>query len=265
MTDEPADLVTLELRRSPGHNAIAVLTLQNPPLNLISVPLLEALLLALDSPTLAHARAVVLCQGTGRVFSAGSDMNEFSDLVSTGAGSKITVENKVLARLANVSVPVVVSIEGGAFGGGLELALACDIRVASRSAVLCLPEVAVGGLASYATQRLTKLVGPARAKHLLLTGEPISADKAEAWGVVTELADDGRAFRRAVEIAELIARRAPRSIALSKELVDKAADMPLEAGFNASVAAQEEIFRSDDLLEGAAAFAQRRPPIFRGR
>lgn len=268
MSGAPHGLVTLEFWRSESGEepagSVAILTLQNPPLNLITINLLVELRALLSSLAGSLIRAVVICQGDARLFSAGSDMREFQEVLQAGADSKILLENEVLDELAGLPVPVVAAIEGGALGGGLELALACDLRVATQGAVLGLPEVAVGGLASNGTQRLTKIVGPARAKHLLLLGEPISADVAHQWGLVTEIVEDGRALSRALEMTETIASRAPMSIELSKKLVDAAVDQPLDRGLRGSIEAQRQIFSSQDLIEGATAFAERRRPRFQG-
>lgn len=267
MTTARKPLVQLELRRSGSScpsDQIALVTLANPPLNLVTRDLLRDLEHVLDAIANSAARAAVIGQGDARVFCAGSDMREFPEIVAAPATSKILYENHVLRRLATLAIPTIAAIDGAALGGGLELALACDLRVASRSASLGLPEAAIGGLASNGSQRLTKIVGPARAKHLLLTGEPISAAKAEQWGMITEMVMDGTAQDRAMNIAGTIASKAPKSIRLSKQLVDLAVDLPLDAGVVAGVVAQEEIFASEDLAEGAAAFAERRTPRFRG-
>ena len=267
MTSARNALVQLELRSSGPScpsSQIALVTLANPPLNLVTRDLLRDLEHVLHGIASSAARTAVIGQGDARVFCAGSDMREFPEMAASPATSKILHENHVIRRLATLTIPTIAAIEGAALGGGLELALACDLRVASRSASLGLPEAAIGGLASNGSQRLTKIVGPARAKHLLLTGEPISAAKAEQWGMITETVTDGSAQERAMEIAGTIALRAPKSIRLSKQLVDLAVDLPLDAGVAAGVAAQEEIFASEDLAEGAAAFAERRAPRFRG-
>jgi enoyl-CoA hydratase len=247
-----------------GTGSIAVLTLQNPPLNLVTLDLLGALTAAVRSIAESRPRAVIFGQGTARAFCAGSDMREFNHVAEAPAERKILIENHVLTLISRLEAPTIAAIEGAALGGGLELALACDIRVAAQSARLGLPEAAIGGLASNGSQRLTKIVGPARAKHLLLTGEPISAERAEHWGLVTDVVADGRALDRALELARLIATRGPLSVSLSKTLVDKAVDLPLEAGIAHGILAQEQIFASQDLLEGAAAFAERRSPQFYG-
>lgn len=268
MRDEDRALVTLEFwapeSDTDSVSRVAILTLQNGPLNLITIDLLGELRSLLSSLAGMPILAVVVHQGDGRLFSAGSDMREFQEVLKVGADRKILLENQVLEELAGLPVPVVAAIEGGALGGGLELALACDLRVATHGAVLGLPEVAVGGLASNGTQRLTKIVGPARAKHLLFLGETISAEVAHQWGLVTEVVEDGRALGRALEMAETIASRAPLSIALSKRLVDAAIDQPLEHGLRGSIEAQRQIFKSQDLIEGATAFAERRRPRFQG-
>jgi enoyl-CoA hydratase len=207
----------------------------------------------------------VVAQGESRVFSAGSDLREFEWVAEAPAERKIVFENHVLRALADLPMPTVVAIEGAALGGGLELALACDLRVAGSSATFGFPEAGIGGLASNGSQRVTKLVGPSRAKYMLLMAEPITAVQAEQWGLINEVVEDGCAVRRATEVADRIASMAPISVRLAKELVDDAVDVELDTGIARGIAAQERIFTSQDLAEGGRAFLERRNPRFDGR
>jgi enoyl-CoA hydratase/carnithine racemase len=162
-------------------------------------------------------------------------------------------------------MPTIAAIDGPALGGGLEIALACDLRVCRAGVVLGLPESRLGGLAGNGSLRLARLVGPARAKELLFTGETIVAEQALAWGIVNRVVADGSALDGARKLASTIAARGPLSNRLAKKLVDAAHDFPLDAGLSMSTAAQQKIFDSDDLHEGAAAFFAKREPVFRGR
>lgn len=260
-------LVTL---RRPEGGSIAEITLANPPLNLVTRALLADLnavvrQLRRDAASDPALRVVVVHQGGARAFCAGSDMTEFDEVAEDPAASKTVLEDHLLRSLAELSVPVIAAIEGAALGGGLELALAADLRVCGRSATLGLPEAAIGGVAGSGSQRLARLVGPARAKQLLFTASALDAATALSWGVVNEVVDDGAALSAARALAARICQQAPLSVRLSKRLVARAADGDLDGGLMAGVAAQETVFASVDLGEGVRAFRERRAPRFVGR
>jgi enoyl-CoA hydratase len=148
----------------------------------------------------------------------------------------------------------------------LELALCCDLRIASSRAKLGLPEVRLAVLpGSGGTQRLPRVVGPARAKELILTGRIISADEAERIGLVNEVAPAGEALAAANAMADEIAARGPLAVREAKRLIDVATDLDLDAGLAAELDASERIFDSDDMIEGANAFFEKRDPDYRGR
>jgi enoyl-CoA hydratase len=171
----------------------------------------------------------------------------------------------VLRRLARLPMPTIAAMDGPALGGGLEIALACDLRVCAEGAKLGLTESRLGGLAGSGSLRLTRLVGPGRAKELLFTGETISATKALDWGIVNRVAIGRSALDEARELARTICARGPVSNRLAKTLVEAAQDLPLDAGLSMSTVAQQQIFDGEDLHEGVAAFFAKREPAFHGR
>jgi enoyl-CoA hydratase/carnithine racemase len=170
----------------------------------------------------------------------------------------------VLRRLARLPMPTIAAIDGPALGGGFELALACDLRVCRKGVALGLPENRLGGLAGSGSVRLTRLVGPARAKEMLFTGETIATEQALAWGLVNRVVD-GSALDAARTLAATIIARGPLSNQLAKQLVDAAQDKDIDAALSMSTIAQQRIFDSADLHEGAAAFFAKRDPHFTGR
>lgn len=245
--------------------AVAELGLNAGPLNLVTRDLLRALNDALTSVTSrADCRCVIVHGGTGRAFCAGSDIKEFAQIRQNASEQKILFEDMVLRRLAQLPMPTIAAIDGPALGGGLELALACDLRIVRRGVALGLPESRLGGLAGNGSVRLTRLIGPARAKETLFTGRTIADDEALAWGLVNQVAD-GSALDAARALAATIASRGPLSNRLGKKLVDAAQNQPLDASLSMSTVAQQEIFDSDDLHEGVAAFFAKREPAFKGR
>ena len=156
---------------------IAEVAINNGPINLVTKPMLRAFnSVLIEVAASAEVRCLILHGGEGRAFCAGSDIKEFSHLRKDASEHKILFEDMVLRHLAHMPMPTIAAIDGPALGGGLELALACDLRVSKRGAVMGLTESRLGGLAGNGSLRLTRLVGPARAKQYLLTGDTITGD-----------------------------------------------------------------------------------------
>ena len=190
-----------------------------------------------------------------------------SDLAGLRANAredKILPEDTMLRRIEQLPMPTIAAIDGPALGGGLELALSCDLRIVRRGVALGLPESQIGGLAANGAVRLTRLIGPGRAREMLFTGRTVLDDEALAWGLVNQVSDRS-ALDDARALAETICARGPLSNRLAKELSRAAQDQPLDAALSESTAAQQKIFDSHDLHEGAAAFFARRQPVFKGR
>jgi len=245
---------------------ITTIRLENPPLNLVTVELTRSLdraLAALESDP--DVRCVVLT-GTGeRAFCAGSDVKEFESLQGRVGEGKLLLEKAVYRRIALLPVPTIAAIQANALGGGLELALCCDLRVADERAKLGLPEVRLGVMpGSGGTQRLPRIVGIAKAKELILMGEIISASDALEIGLVNRVAAAGQALYEALKMAETIAERGPLAVREAKQALDLAGDMPLDEGLARELDASERIFASQDMLEGAHAFFEKRAPRFTG-
>jgi len=248
------------------NGAIAEIALDSGSINLVNNQLLRALNGALtDLAARVDIRCLILHGGSARAFCAGSDIKEFADLRGDASERKILFEDMVLRRLARMPMPTIAAIDGPALGGGLELALACDLRVLRQGVALGLTESRLGGLAGSGALRLTRLVGPARAKEMLFTGQTIADEQALAWGLVNHVAREGSALAAARELAAVITERGPVSNRLAKELVEAAQDLPLDAGLSMSTTAQQKIFDSHDLHEGVAAFFAKRPARFEGR
>lgn len=245
--------------------AVAELALENGPLNLVTRTLLRGLNDVITEVSRhPDVRCVILHGGNGHAFCAGSDIKELAGLRANASEEKILFEDMVLRRLAGLSMPTIAAIDGPALGGGLELALACDLRIVRRGVDLGLPESRLGGLAGNGSVRLTRLIGPGRAKEMLFTGRTVRDDEALGWGLVNEISEHS-ALGSARSLAATIAARGPLSNRLAKKLSDTAQDLPLDAGLSMSIGAQQEIFDSRDLHEGVAAFFTKREPTFEGR
>jgi enoyl-CoA hydratase/carnithine racemase len=255
------DLVTVEV------GEVVVLRIDNPPLNLITTRVTAALGEAISR--IEHdksIRAAVVAAAGGRAFSAGSDIGEFGELAGRVAEGKLAFENEVFSRLAALAIPTVAAIEGDAIGGGLELALCCDLRVASSAARLGLPEVRLGVIpGSGGIQRLPRVVGPARAAEMVLLGELYIAEVAERFGLVNRVVGPGEAEAAAVELATELAKRGPLAVREAKRELARSLDMTVEEGVRASLVASERVFASEDMTEGVAAFKEKRTPRFRNR
>ncbi len=255
-------LVRLELA------TVATLTLDNPPLNLVSEQLLDELdeaLGRLEAADPGQVRAVVVTGSGERAFSAGSDVKAFESHAGAAGRPHFTREEGVFSRLARLPMPTIAAIDGNALGGGLELALACDIRVCSERSHFGLPEVRLAVTpGAGGTQRLPRVIGVGRAKELTLTGRIIDAAEAERIGLVSRVVPAGEAVSAARAIGEEIARLGPLAVREVKHLIDLSLDTALDNGIAAEIDASERVFNSRDMLEGARAFIEKRPPIYRG-
>lgn len=256
-----ADLIAIEF------GVVTTIRLNNPPLNLVSKEVTEALGAALTRIERDDVVRAVVLVGTGaRAFSAGSDVKEFPSLRGRVGAGKLIEENAAYNQLAALPFPTVAAIEGNALGGGLELALCCDLRVASLTARLGLPEVRLGVMpGSGGTQRLPRLIGLARAKELILLGDIIDADTALRFGLVNRVVPQGQAEAAARELAETLASRGPVAVREAKSVLDATLDGSLAAGQAGELEASERVFSSEDMLEGAAAFIEKRPAVFKNR
>jgi enoyl-CoA hydratase/carnithine racemase len=256
-----SELIALELGR------VAHLELVNPPLNLFTGELVLQLREALRAIEAADdVRAVVISGRGERAFSAGSHVGEFEDQAGEAGRDRHQLDQDVWRQLAELPMPTIAAIEGHCLGGGLELALCCDIRIASETAKLGLPEVKLAVIpGSGGTQRLPRVVGATRAKELILTGRVLTASEAEAIGLANRVVPAGGAVAAAQELGTEIAARGPVAVREAKRLIDTALDRDIGAGLEAEFEASERIFATEDMVEGARAFFEKRDPDYRGR
>jgi enoyl-CoA hydratase len=261
------DTPTLDVVRLDTADRVATLTIDRPEKrNALNSQVRRELVMALDAIQPDPEVRVVVITGAGeRAFVAGADIGEFAD--RSPIEQRAAMEGRrVFDVVAAYPKPTIAAINGFALGGGCELALACDLRIAARSARLGQPEINLGLLpGGGGTQRLPRLVGMGRALRLILTGELIDAAEAQRIGLVDEVVDDPMLRARAHELASSMAARSPVALKLIKDAVRAAAEMPLSAG----LAFERELFitafASEDRTEGVAAFLEKRTPDFRGR
>lgn len=208
-------------------------------------------------------RAVVLCGAGDKAFCAGADLKERQGLAPDEVRAFVTKLNQAFRAIETSPKVWIAAIHGACLGGGLELSLCADLRVAQRDAVIGLPEVRLGILpGAGGTQRLPRLIGVARAKELILTGTRITAEQALALGVVNRVADDHEAAAHA--LADEVCQAAPISVQQAKRAVNEGWDLPLEQGLALERECYEVTIPTQDRLEGLRAFAEKRPPQFRG-
>jgi enoyl-CoA hydratase len=251
--------------------AVAVVTIDHPPVNALSAPLLEELEAEIDALDADDdVRAIVLKGAGERAFVAGADISEFPSLREAAAetqerGSARGIQ-KLGARMDKARKPFVAAIHGFCLGGGLELAMCCDIRVASDDAQLGQPEIKLGLIpGGGGTQRLPRLVGLGRAMLLNLTGDFIDARTAHEWGLVERVVPRAELMDTALGIARTISERSPVSVAVLRELARTTRDLPLEEGLRREADGFRRCLESEDGAEGVAAFLEKREPQFTGR
>jgi len=251
--------------------SIAVVTIDNPPMNALSAPLLEELEAEIDRLDADDdVRAIVLVGAGERAFVAGADIKEFPALREAAAeaserGSARGIQ-KLGHRMDAARTPFVAAIHGFCLGGGLELALCCDLRVVSDDAQLGQPEIKLGLIpGGGGTQRLPRLVGIGRAQYLNMTGEFIDAATAYDWRLVEKVVPREELRDTALGIARTIASRSPVSIGILRELARTTRDLPLEEGLRREADGFRRCLESEDGAEGVAAFIEKREPQFTGR
>jgi enoyl-CoA hydratase len=252
--------------RKNDEDGVEILTLKNPPVNALSTALLAGLSHQVDEIAAdPKARAVILT-GDGQYFSAGADLKEMATLDLANAPDVVRKGHALFHRIASLRPPVIAAINGLALGGGLELALACDLRIAGESAKLGAPEVNYGLMPAYGgTQRLPRLIGVPKAKELIFTGAMISAAEALRIGLVNRTVPAGQELRAARDMAHTIAQKAPRAVQAAKRAIIEGLQLPLAQGIEGETKLFEtEVLTSDDLGEGILAFVERRPPKFKG-
>jgi enoyl-CoA hydratase len=248
-------------------SGVAILTLDNPPLNLVTLELTRRLRAVLDRLADDPAARVLVVTGAGtRAFCAGSDVSEFPSVADDVVRKKLAPENEAYSRLDDFPKPTIAALNGLAYGGGLELAVCCDLIVAGANVRLALPEVKLGVLpGSGGTVRVTRRVGEGRAKELMFTGDPIDAETARSWGLVNRVVPPGNALAAALELARALAERPNRALQLIKAAADLAHDTTEDEAVRRTLALSAIAFRTDDAGEGVRAFFAKETPRWRHR
>ncbi len=255
-----------DLVRTDVNDGVALLTLDNPPLNVVSLALRrqldEALVRLAPDPAV---RALVVTGAGKRAFCVGSDIKEFPDYIRDGdvVDKKMRGENETYSRLDDFPKPTIAALNGAAMGGGLELAVCCDILIAEEGTRLALPEIKLAVFpGSGGTVRVPRRIGEGRAKEMMFLGDPIDARTALAWGLVNRVVPDGQALQAALALAREIATRPNRALQICKKAIDLSLDLPEDESIERVYALTDEAFATDDAKEGFRAFFAKDKPRF---
>ncbi|NWF54337.1 MAG: enoyl-CoA hydratase/isomerase family protein [Syntrophaceae bacterium] len=255
---------TILLERKEG---IGYLTLNRPKVfNAINEQMIQEMRKAIGELDRDLDIGVVIITGAGRAFQSGADIEELSRMTALQIlrWNQGVVEN--FDALEKMRPPVIAAINGYALGGGLELALACTIRVVSEAARMGLPEVKIGILpGAGGTQRLPRLIGKGLAAEMILTGEMIDAQEAYRVGLVNRVVPPERLMAAAEELARKILANAPVAVALAKDAIEVGKNLPLDGAIQYAQKNCVTCFSTEDMKEGTAAFLQKRDPQFKGR
>ena len=244
---------------------IAVATLNRPDrYNALGARIVDELNAMIDEIEKdSEARALILTGAGDRAFCSGVDLKERREMDADGRWAHNRTLNEFAERLAKLQVPTIAAINGLALGGGFEITLACDFRIAAEHAEVGLPEVGIGIIpGAGGTQRLPRLIGPTRAKDLIFTARRIGAEEALEMGILSRVVPADQLMDAAEEIARGIAKNSPLALAYAKASIDIGMETSIEQGLRFETSAIRTTLASEDYREGLAAFAEKRPPEF---
>jgi enoyl-CoA hydratase len=247
---------------------IALVTIDNPAsLNALNAPTLTQLDQVFDQ--LAgnpEVKGVIITGGGEKSFVAGADINEFLQVTGDTAAGFMARGQRIFDKIEAFDRPVIAAVNGFALGGGNELAMCCDIRIAAENALFGQPEVNLGIIPGYGgTQRLPRLIGPGKAKEIIFADERVSAQEALRIGLVERVVPKGQALEEAKKLMKKIMAKGPVAIRMAKKAINEGLGMSLRAGLDLEGQCQGVCFGSEDKNEGAKAFLEKRPAQFKGK
>lgn len=257
----PRDYVNFEVE-----DRIALVTVDRPPVNALNLQVLREMKEAFLELGERKDVAAVIVTGGGDAFMAGADIKMVSEMGPDDAVELSRRIGDVFDEIVRFEGAVIAAVSGLALGGGCEVALACDIRVADEGAIFGLPEVGLGLMpGAGGTQRLPRLVGSGKAKEMIFTGDPITAEEARNIGLVERVAPRGEAVSEAGRLAKRILLRGPVAVAHAKRAINEGVDMDLREGLKREAMLFSQLFKTVDKREGVAAFIEKRKPAFIGK
>lgn len=246
---------------------ICTLTIKSPPANALSSKLLEDLTGLLDQIEKEDQAKVIILKGEGKFFSAGADIKEFTSLQEASDYQSLSEKGQQLFdRMEAFHIPIIAQIHGAALGGGLELAMACHMRIVTEDAKLGLPELTLGIIPGFAgTQRLPQLVGTQKAYEMILTGEPIPGNDAYKWGLANKAVQEEELKNTVTELASKFSAKSKLTINRVMQLIPYSKTDQFQAGVQKEAELFGEIFGSEDAKEGIQAFIEKRKPTFQDK
>ncbi|MBS4214719.1 enoyl-CoA hydratase/isomerase family protein [Neobacillus rhizophilus] len=254
-----------QLVKLEKNDHIAIVTIDNPPLNVLSGQVTSELKAVFDDIASDNDIVVAILTGAGsRAFMAGADIKEFPQSIGkAGMKDRVLEQHAVFNQIDFLPKPTIAVLNGLTFGGGCELAITCDIRIAEEHAQLGLPEIKLGIFpGGGGTQRLPRIVGEAKAKELMFVGDPISAHEAVKLGLVNKVVATGQGMNAALAMAKKISGYSLQALSRIKKAVDEGTNMEFHAGIEREAELFGEVFLTEDVKEGVSAFIEKRKPVF---
>lgn len=246
---------------------VALMEINNPPMNALSWAVLDEIrdtfVKALTDPEVR----VIVFTGAGKAFIAGAEISELNDYTTAQEGADSLIKGQELSNLMmHADKPIIAAINGFCLGGGMEMALACHVRLADEGATMGLPEIKLGIIPGYGgTQRTPRLIGPGRALELILSGNFLNGRQAEAYGLVNRAVPKGTVVEEAMKLASTIAGKSRVAVQAALRVVFEGSAMDLNTGMRLERELFGTCYASEDKEEGAAAFLEKRTPKFRDR
>ncbi|HNV86555.1 MAG TPA: enoyl-CoA hydratase-related protein [Candidatus Omnitrophota bacterium] len=249
-------------------DSVGVILIDNPPLNILTAVVMEELAQAVsDLDGAADVKAVIVIGQGSQVFMAGADIKEIAKIDAAEKGEALALKGQaVLNRIENSGKVFIAAINGVCLGGGTELAMACHLRIASDRAKIAQPEILLGIIPGFGgSQRLPRIVGPMKARELLLTGDNITAQEALRIGLINKVVPDGEVLKQAMGIAKKIAGKSRRAVEMLQEALREGGKLPLADALKLEARLFGKISETADCKEGVRAFLEKRQPKFADR
>lgn len=248
-------------------NKTAVVTINRPPVNALNAQVFKELGQVIDELDVNPDVNVIVLTGSGeKAFVAGADINEMADANLVTVVNNNKVSRSVFTKIENSTKPIIAALNGLALGGGLELALSCDLRISSDKAKFSFPEVGLGIIpGGGGTQRLQKIIGQGRAKELLYFGDMFDAAQALDWGIVNKVVPAEELLSSAIEWADKLAKKPPVALQMVKLAVNTGSNTDVESGLIIETTCFNTSFATEDAKEGLIAFVEKRKPVYIGK
>ncbi|MFW5904017.1 MAG: enoyl-CoA hydratase/isomerase family protein [Candidatus Saliniplasma sp.] len=245
---------------------IPVIKIDNPPMNAICTELLDDLSKTLDLLEDDEGIRVIVLTGVGKAFVAGADIAEMKDMSPKRAEEFSKRGQELFQRIDEFSVPVIAAVDGYALGGGMELAMSCDIIITSERSVFGQPEVGLGVIPGFGgTQRLPRIVGIKKAKELIMTGKKIDAEEAGKIGLVNMIIDSENFMEEVIKVSKTISKNGPLSVKYAKRAINEGSRVKINKGLDIEAEMFKKCFETEDQKTGMDAFLNKKEPEFKGK